>query len=44
MIERRIEIDTQDGRMNTFICHPERSGPHPAIIFLMDAPGIREER
>jgi carboxymethylenebutenolidase len=43
MIERQIEIDTQDGRMNTFICHPERSSPHPAIIFLMDAPGIREE-
>jgi carboxymethylenebutenolidase len=29
--------------MNTFICHPERSSPHPAVIFLMDAPGIREE-
>jgi carboxymethylenebutenolidase len=43
MIERQIEINTQDGRMNTFICHPERSGPHPAIIFLMDAPAIREE-
>ena len=43
MIERQIEIATQDGRMNTFICHPERGGPHPAIIFLMDAPGIREE-
>jgi carboxymethylenebutenolidase len=43
MIERQIGIATQDGRMNTFICHPERGGPHPAIIFLMDAPGIREE-
>jgi carboxymethylenebutenolidase len=43
MIEQQIEIGTQDGRMNTFICHPERLGPHPAIIFLMDAPGIREE-
>jgi carboxymethylenebutenolidase len=29
--------------MNTFVCHPERSGPHPVIIFFMDAPGIREE-
>jgi carboxymethylenebutenolidase len=28
--------------MNTFICHPER-GAHPAVIFFMDAPGIREE-
>jgi carboxymethylenebutenolidase len=43
MIERQIEIATPDGRMNTFICHPERRSPHPAIIFLMDAPGIREE-
>jgi carboxymethylenebutenolidase len=29
--------------MNTFICHPERNSPHPALIFFMDAPGIREE-
>src|ERR1700759_1184219 len=29
--------------MNTFICHPERRSPHPAIILFMDAPGIREE-
>jgi carboxymethylenebutenolidase len=43
MIERQIGIDTQDGQMNTFVCHPERGGPHPAIIFFMDAPGIREE-
>src|SRR5271154_3896498 len=43
MIERQIEIVTADGRMNTFICHPERSSPHPALILFMDAPGIREE-
>jgi carboxymethylenebutenolidase len=43
MIERPIEIVTPDGRMNTFICHPERDSPHPAIIIFMDAPGIREE-
>jgi len=43
MIERQIEIATPDGKMNTFICHPERDSPHPAIIFFMDAPGIREE-
>jgi carboxymethylenebutenolidase len=29
--------------METFICRPERGGPHPAVLFLMDAPGIREE-
>jgi carboxymethylenebutenolidase len=43
MIERQIEIKTEDGQMNTFICHPERLGPHPVVLFLMDAPGIREE-
>lgn len=43
MIERQIEITTPDGRMNTYICHPERFSPHPALIFFMDAPGIREE-
>lgn len=43
MIERQIEIATPAGRMNTFICHPERFSPHPALIFFMDAPGIREE-
>jgi carboxymethylenebutenolidase len=43
MLERQIEIETPDGRMNTFICHPERDSPHPAILFFMDAPGIREE-
>jgi carboxymethylenebutenolidase len=29
--------------METFICHPERGGPFPAVFLLMDAPGIREE-
>jgi carboxymethylenebutenolidase len=43
MIERQTEIVTPDGRMNTFICHPERAAPHPVIIIFMDAPGIREE-
>ena len=28
--------------METFICRPER-GTHPAVLLLMDAPGIREE-
>jgi len=29
--------------METFICHPERGGPFPPVLLLMDAPGIREE-
>jgi carboxymethylenebutenolidase len=43
MIERQIHVRTPAGEMNTFICHPDRGGPHPLIIFFMDAPGIREE-
>jgi len=43
MIEHQVEIATKDGKMSTFICHPERGGPHPVILFYMDAPGIREE-
>ena len=29
--------------MATFITHPETNGPHPVVLFLMDAPGKREE-
>jgi carboxymethylenebutenolidase len=43
MIDQEIEIPTRDGHVTTFISHPERDGPHPVIIFYMDAPGIREE-
>ncbi|MDB5582431.1 MAG: hydrolase [Bradyrhizobium sp.] len=43
MIERQMDIETPEGVMTTFICHPERASPHPPVIFLMDAPGIREE-
>jgi carboxymethylenebutenolidase len=43
MIEEHIDIETADGRMNTFITRPEGDGPHPVVLFLMDAPGKREE-
>jgi len=43
MIDQQIDIPTRDGRTTTFISHPERDGPHPVILFYMDAPGIREE-
>jgi carboxymethylenebutenolidase len=43
MIERQLEVPTRDGQATTFIVHPDRGGPAPVIIFLMDAPGIREE-
>ena len=43
MIELTRDIETGEGAMETFIVHPERHGPHPAVLMLMDAPGIREE-
>jgi carboxymethylenebutenolidase len=43
VIEQHIEIETADGVMNTFVTHPEDGGPHPVVLFYMDAPGKREE-
>ena len=43
MKEYEVEIDTGAGKMDTFICHPDANGPHPAVIIYMDAPAIREE-
>ncbi len=43
MIEHFVDIETADGSMNSFVIHPEEGGPHPVILFLMDAPGMREE-
>ena len=43
MIEQTVDIATKDGKATTFIAHPERDGPHPIVLFFMDAPGIREE-
>ena len=43
MIEKNVDIAVKGGAADTFICHPERDGPYPAVIFYMDAPGIREE-
>jgi carboxymethylenebutenolidase len=42
MLEQTLDIASKAGAMETFICRPER-GAHPAVFFLMDAPGIREE-
>jgi len=43
MIEAEIDLETPDGSMNTFVTHPEEGGPHPPVLFYMDAPGKREE-
>jgi carboxymethylenebutenolidase len=43
MHEYDTELQTGDGSMDCFVCHPDEDGPHPAVILYMDAPGIREE-
>ena len=43
MPEQKTDIETADGSMATFTCWPDGDGPFPAIVFYMDAPGIREE-
>jgi carboxymethylenebutenolidase len=41
MIEREVDLTTADGEMKTFVFHPEHDGPHPVVLYLMDAPSIR---
>ena len=43
MHEKIVEILTADGRMETFITHPEQGGPFAPIIVYMDVWGLREE-
>ncbi|MES2786246.1 MAG: dienelactone hydrolase family protein [Pseudomonadota bacterium] len=43
MIEQHLDIATADGAMNCFVASPEGEGPHPVVLFYMDAPGKREE-
>ena len=43
MQERFVEVPTKDGRMETFVTHPEQGGPFPPVVFYMDVWGVREE-
>ncbi len=42
MIEAELHLATRAGAMPTFVVRPDR-GTHPAVLLLMDVPGIREE-
>jgi carboxymethylenebutenolidase len=41
--ESFVEVPTKDGRMETFVTHPQQDGPFPPVIFYMDVWGVREE-
>lgn len=43
MIEHHLDIPSADGAMPSFVVHPDEGGPHPVVLFYMDAPGKREE-
>ena len=42
MIEQMTDVATPDGKMPTFIVHPEREGPFPVVLVMMDGLGFRE--
>ena len=43
MTETDFDIPTADGAMNTRVVSPGGGGPHPVVLFYMDAFGVREE-
>jgi carboxymethylenebutenolidase len=43
MIEQDVLVITRHGAMPAFTACPSEPGRYPAILFYMDAPGIREE-
>ena len=43
MVEKILEVSTQDGTMPTFVTHPELGPPFPVVVFYMDVFGIRDE-
>lgn len=43
MHESHFDLTTADGDMPTWIIRPDGGGPHPVVLFLMDAPGMRQE-
>ena len=41
MITEQLALDTADGSMPTWLYRPGIEGPHPLVMYLMDAPSIR---
>ncbi len=43
MQEHHFDVTTDDGEMPTWVMRPDGDGPYPVVLFLMDAPGMRQE-
>ena len=41
IVEAHVDIETGEGTMGTHVARPVTPGPHPVVVFLMDAPGKR---
>jgi len=39
VVEQHVDVATDDGTMGTYVVRPADQGPHPVVLFLMDAPG-----
>ncbi|WP_409474287.1 dienelactone hydrolase family protein [Streptomyces sp. HC307] len=38
-----VDIPTEDGTADAYLTHPGDGGPHPAVLFYMDAFGLRPQ-
>ncbi|MGQ5607968.1 dienelactone hydrolase family protein [Streptomyces sp. EKS3.2] len=38
-----VDIRTEDGVCDAYLAHPAEGGPHPAVLFYMDAFGLRPQ-
>ena len=42
MQERHVHVTTPDGQMETFIVHPDGTGPFPAVVMFQNVGGLSE--
>lgn len=43
MNEQRVDLATDGGLMDCYVCQPDGTGPWPAVVFYMDAMGVRPD-
>jgi carboxymethylenebutenolidase len=36
-----VDVTTADGVADAYLTRPDADGPHPAVLFIMDAIGLR---
>jgi len=42
MLEKVVDIETADGKMNGYVYCPDEGGPFPVVLMYMDSAGVRE--